>query len=122
MLRMARTVHRETGMENLCLGGGVGLNCVANGRILGGGPFKRLWIQPAAGDAGGALGVAQLIWHRYGKNPRAVSPRRDGTRAAYLGPAFAPNDIAAYMQSVGAAGERLKRDELLQRVAQPLCR
>ncbi len=61
MLRMARTAHRETGLENLCLAGGVALNCVANGRVLREGPFKRLWIQPAAGDAGGALGVAQLI-------------------------------------------------------------
>ena len=120
LLRMARTVHAETGMENLCLAGGVALNCVANGRILREGPFKRLWIQPAAGDAGGALGVAQLIWHRYGKNPRAVSPGRDGMRGAYLGPAFAPDDIAAYMQSVGAVGERLERDELLKRVAQLL--
>jgi len=65
MLRMARTVHRETGMENLCLAGGVALNCVGNGRLLREGPFKRLWIQPAAGDAGGALGIAQLIWHRH---------------------------------------------------------
>jgi carbamoyltransferase len=73
MLRMARTVHRETGMENLCLAGGVALNCVGNGRILREGPFKQLWIQPAAGDAGGALGVAQLIWHRHLKKPRTVA-------------------------------------------------
>ena len=72
MLRMARTAHRETGLENLCLAGGVALNCVGNGRILREGPFKRLWIQPAAGDAGGALGVAQLIWHRELKQPRTV--------------------------------------------------
>ena len=70
MLRMARTAHRETGLENLCLAGGVALNCVGNGRILREGPFKRLWIQPAAGDAGGALGVAQLIWHRHLEQPR----------------------------------------------------
>ena len=70
MLRMARTAHRETGLENLCLAGGVALNCVGNGRILREGPFKRLWIQPAAGDAGGALGVAQLIWHRHLGKPR----------------------------------------------------
>ncbi len=65
MMRMARTAHRETGLENLCLAGGVALNCVGNGKLLREGPFKRLWIQPAAGDAGGALGVAQLIWHRH---------------------------------------------------------
>ena len=61
MLRMARTAHRKTGLDNLCLAGGVALNCVGNGRLLREGPFKRIWIQPAAGDAGGALGVAQLI-------------------------------------------------------------
>jgi len=82
MLRMARTVHRETGMDNLCLAGGVALNCVANGRILREGPFKRLWIQPAAGDAGGALGVAQLIWHRYGGGARRVRPGRDAMQGA----------------------------------------
>jgi len=64
MLRMARTAHRKTGLDNLCLAGGVALNCVANGRLLREGPFKRIWIQPAAGDAGGALGAAQLTWHR----------------------------------------------------------
>ena len=69
MLRMARTAHRETGLENLCLAGGVALNCVGNGRLLREGPFKRLWIQPAAGDAGGALGVAQLVWHRHCNSP-----------------------------------------------------
>ena len=120
LLRMARTAHTATGMENLCLAGGVALNCVANGRILREGPFKRLWIQPAAGDAGGALGVAQLIWHRYRKGPRRVSPGRDGMHGAYLGPAFTPDDIAAYLQSVGAVGEQLERDRLLGRVAELL--
>ena len=120
LLRMARTAHTATGMENLCLAGGVALNCVANGRILREGPFKRLWIQPAAGDAGGALGVAQLIWHRYRKGPRRVSPGRDGMHGAYLGPAFTPDDIAAYLQSVGAVGEQLERDDLLGRVAELL--
>src|SRR2546430_1613950 len=80
MLRMARTAHRETGLENLCLAGGVALNCVGNGRLLREGPFKNLWIQPAAGDAGGALGVAQLIWHRYCAPPRLPRPRFDEGR------------------------------------------
>ena len=75
MLRMARTAHAATGMDDLCLAGGVALNCVGNGRVLREGPFRRLWIQPAAGDAGGALGVAQLIWHRHCKQPR-VRPGR----------------------------------------------
>jgi len=120
MLRMARTAHRATGLENLCLAGGVALNCVANGRILREGPFKRLWIQPAAGDAGGALGVAQLIWHRYCNQPRSVRPGADGMRGAYLGPSFTPDEIAAYLQSVGAPAERLERDVLLRRVAELL--
>ena len=120
MLRMARTVHRETGMENLCLAGGVALNCVANGRILREGPFKRIWIQPAAGDAGGALGVAQLIWHRYCKQPRTVRPGQDGMLGAYLGPEFSPQEIAAYLASQGAAYERVERDCLLRRVAELL--
>jgi carbamoyltransferase len=116
LLRMARTAHAQTGMENLCLAGGVALNCVANGRILREGPFKRLWIQPAAGDAGGALGVAQLIWHRYCKQARPVTPG-DGMRGAYLGPAFSPDQIADYLHSVGAPAERLEREALLRRVA-----
>src|SRR5256714_6142719 len=120
MLRMARTVHRETGMDNLCLAGGVALNCVANGRILREGPLKRLWIQPAAGDAGGALGVAQLIWHRYGGGARRVRPGRDAMQGAYLGPEFASQEIAAYLDSVGATYERLDGDCLRQRVAQLL--
>ena len=73
VLRMAHSAHRETGLENLCLAGGVALNCVTNARLLREGKFKRIWIQPAAGDAGGALGVAQLIWHRYCSQPRTVS-------------------------------------------------
>src|SRR5712692_10468186 len=78
MLRMARTAYCETGLENLCLAGGVALNCVGNGRILREGPFKDIWIQPAAGDAGGALGVALSLWHRHLDRPR-VSPEQAGT-------------------------------------------
>lgn len=117
MLRMARTVHRETGMENLCLAGGVALNCVGNGRLLREGPFRRLWIQPAAGDAGGALGVAQLIWHRHMKQPRTVTPGQDGMHGAYLGPGFAPEAIEAFLRASGAAYQRLDRPTLLGRVA-----
>src|SRR5436853_5881950 len=116
MLRMARTLHRDTGMENLCLAGGVALNCVANGRILREGPFKRLWIQPAAGDAGGALGVAQLIWHRYQQRPRLVPGNGDGMRGAYLGPEFSPAEIEDSLRTMGARYDRLERRELLDRV------
>ena len=120
MLRMARTVHRETGQENLCLAGGVALNCVGNGRILREGPFERLWIQPAAGDAGGALGVAQLIWHRYCRQPRRLNDCKDGMQGAYLGPAFTPAQIKSYLDSQGAEYERLDREALIERVAEIL--
>ena len=117
MLRMARTVHRETGLENLCLAGGVALNCVGNGRVLREGPFRNIWIQPAAGDAGGALGVAQLIWHHHLGNPRTVTPGRDAMKGAYLGPQFSPEEIEAFLESRGAPRERLDRAVLLDRVA-----
>jgi carbamoyltransferase len=117
MMRMARTVHRETGLENLCLAGGVALNCVGNGRLLREGPFKRLWIQPAAGDAGGALGVAQLIWHRHCQKPRVTTPGKDGMKGAYLGPAFSEAEIEQFLTSTGAVYERLSRESLLKRVA-----
>jgi len=120
MLRMARTVHRETGMKNLCLAGGVALNCVANGRLLREGPFERLWIQPAAGDAGGALGVAQLIWHRHCQRPRTVTAGQDAMRGAYLGPEFSPEDIRAFLDAQGIAYEQLGRQCLLERVARLL--
>jgi carbamoyltransferase len=120
MLAMARSVHAETGLENLCLAGGVALNCVGNGRLLREGPFKRLWIQPAAGDAGGALGVAQLAWHRYLKRPRRVTPGKDTMRGAYLGPSFSPDEIEAFLTSTGAAYRRLDRETMLSRVAELL--
>ena len=120
MLRMARTAHRETGLDRLCLAGGVALNCVGNGRILREGPFKQLWIQPAAGDAGGALGVAQLVWHRHLQHPRSVTPGRDSMKGAYLGPSYTPEEIETYLRSVGAPYRRLGRDELLRTVARML--
>ena len=120
MLRMARTAHRETGFPNLCLAGGVALNCVGNGRLLREGPFQRIWIQPAAGDAGGALGVAQLIWHRYYGKPRQVRPGQDAMHGAYLGPEFSEADIEQFLTSQGVAFERLDRSTLLGRVAEIL--
>ena len=117
MLRMARTAHRETGSENLCLAGGVALNCVGNGRLLREGPFKRIWIQPAAGDAGGALGVAQLIWHRHLRHPRQVPASGDAMRGAYLGPSYSPDEIERYLRSTGAVYQRLDREPLLERTA-----
>ncbi|MDH5198735.1 MAG: carbamoyltransferase [Gemmatimonadota bacterium] len=116
MLRMVRTAHRETGLDKLCLAGGVALNCVGNGRILREGPFKEIWIQPAAGDAGGALGVAQLIWHRHCKRPRKTTDR-DQMRGAYLGPEFGDAEIEEFLKGQGAVYQRLPREELFPRVA-----
>ena len=95
MLRTARHVHRQTGMKNLVLAGGVALNCVGNGRILREGPFENLWIQPAAGDAGGALGTALFIWHQLLENPRRQPwlRRRDAQQGSLLGPAFSDEQI-----------------------------
>ena len=117
MLRMARTVHKETGLDNLCMAGGVALNCVGNGRILREGPFKNIFIQPAAGDAGGALGVAQLIWHRYLQKPRSVTPGKDSMKGAYLGPGYSPEEIEGFLKKSGAVYERLEQGELNRRVA-----
>jgi carbamoyltransferase len=116
MLRMSRTTHKQTGLDRLCLAGGVALNCVGNGRILREGPFKQIWIQPASGDAGGALGVAQLIWHRHCQGPRSAGPR-DAMRGAYLGPDFTPEQIKTFLDGVGAKYHRADRQELIERAA-----
>ena len=117
MLRMARHVHAETGQKNLCLAGGVALNCVANGRILREGPFEELWIQPAAGDAGGALGAALFIWHQLLDQPRKVNPI-DAQRGSYLGPQFADDEIRRFLDGVGARYRYIENeDELCDTVA-----
>jgi len=117
MLRMARTAHRVTGLDDLCMAGGVALNCVGNGRLLREGPFKRIWIQPAAGDAGAALGVAQLIWHRHAAQPRSACGAGDAMNGSYLGPEFSDLAIEEFLQSVGAPYIALSRDALHTRVA-----
>jgi carbamoyltransferase len=119
---LARTVHRITGLPNLCMAGGVALNCVGNGRILREGPFRELWIQPAAGDAGGALGVAQLIAHRHHGQPRRVPANGDGMKGSYLGPSFADAEIEAFLEREGATWTRLDRADLLHDVAALLAR
>ena len=121
MMRMAKTAHKETGSDNLVLAGGVALNCVGNGKLLREGPFKNIWIQPAAGDAGGALGVAQLIWHRHLKKPRTVKGGgKDSMRGAYLGPSFTDEEIETFLKSSGASYRKLERAELLKDVAKTL--
>lgn len=101
MLRMARHVHRQTGMKNLVLAGGVALNCVGNGRILREGPFQNIWIQPAAGDAGGALGAALFTWYQLLDRPRQPNGR-DAMHGALLGPGYDPQEVADYLDLIGA--------------------
>ena len=105
VLRLARTVHEETGEENLCLAGGVALNCVANGRLLREGPFKSIWIQPAAGDAGGALGAAAVAWYEYQERDRLVNGSgKDFMRGSYLGPQYSGSEDRG---DPGPAGRQL---------------
>ena len=118
MLRMARHVHRETGLENLCLAGGVALNCVGNGRLLREGPFKQLWIQPAAGDAGGAVGVALTIYHKVLGSERRCPSAGDQMKGSYLGPEFSDEEIERFLRSVGAVYTRLSMDEMIERTAE----
>jgi len=117
MMRSARMLHERTGMSNLCLAGGVALNCVGNGRILREGPFENIWIQPAAGDAGGALGVALFIWHQLLDNERqVVSP--DAQSGSLLGPRFSNEQIGSFLDSIGAKYRRFDdEDELCAQVA-----
>lgn len=117
LLKMARHIHRETGMENLCLAGGVALNCVANGRLLREGPFKEIWIQPAASDAGGALGVALFVWHQYLSNERKVVPGQDSQKGSYLGPAFDNQQIEQLLKEIKADYEFVADGDLSERVA-----
>ena len=142
MLKMARFAHRETGLRDLCLAGGVALNCVGNGRILREGPFDHLWIQPAAGDAGGAVGVALSLWHRHLGKPRisaekagswertatstgAARPRRapryaDGMNGAFLGPRFTNREIEAFIERNGYAARRLQPHDGAEEIAAAL--
>jgi len=119
VLRLARTLHAETGEENLCLAGGVALNCVANGRLLREGPYKSIWIQPAAGDAGGAVGAAAVIWHEYDGQPRQVNGH-DRMRGGFLGPRFSAGEVRAALDAMGAHYTELDDDALLATAAQLL--
>jgi carbamoyltransferase len=137
MLKMAAFAHRETGLRDLCLAGGVALNCVGNGRIQREGPFEQVWIQPAAGDAGGAVGVALALWHRYLGKPR-VSPESagtwerpggvaglhgravkyaDGMSGSYLGPQFSEEEIARFLAENGYRARCLDRSQVAAQVA-----
>ena len=135
MLKMAQHAHRETGLKYLCMAGGVALNCVGNGRLLREGPFDEIWIQPAAGDAGGAIGIALALWHRYLDNPR-TSPERagtwqlagnggaslyaDGMKGGYLGPKHSEAEIEAFLTERKLPFHKYAREELPAAVAKIL--
>ena len=120
VLRLASTLHRETAAENLCLAGGVALNCVANGRILREGPFKGLWIQPSAGDAGGAVGAALTAWHKLEDKPRSPNGWNDNMRGSFLGPSYTNEEIEQFLRNKEAPYERLSDEMLFDRVAEQL--
>ncbi len=117
MLGMAGHVHKTTGQKKLCLAGGVALNCVGNGRILREGPFEDIWIQPASGDAGGALGVALLVWYKYLGNPRKVKQNKDSQKASLLGNSFSDDYIENILKEKKASFKKLSREELIDEVA-----
>lgn len=120
VLRLARTLHKETGVDNLCLAGGVALNCVSNGKIQREGPFKDIWIQPAAGDAGGALGAAAVIWHEYLGNERSSSNGKDRMKGSYLGPRPKVEQIRSELDAAGAVYKEFSDEELFPRLAEIL--
>jgi carbamoyltransferase len=119
VLRLARTLHRELGADRLCLAGGVALNCVANGRLQREGPFEELWIQPAAGDAGGALGAALSVWHEYLDQPRTGS-MTDRMRGGYLGPRFENDQVQDFLEHQAIPYQRLDDEALMPRLAELL--
>jgi carbamoyltransferase len=117
VMRMAREVHRRTGMKNLTLAGGVALNCVANGKLLREGPFENIWIQPAAGDAGGALGSALFVWYQLLDKPRQPQGQ-DAQKGSLLGPRFTNEQIATFLKRIQAPCERFANEsEMLERIA-----
>ncbi|MDX2253570.1 MAG: carbamoyltransferase [Nitrospira sp.] len=120
MLRLSRTMHHETGVDYLCLAGGVALNCVGNGRILREGPFKGVWIQPAAGDAGGAVGAALNTWFQYENQPRTADNVKDMMKGGYLGPHYTNEDVEARLTKLGAVYVRLEDHELFTQLAEAL--
>ena len=119
VIKIARTLKKETGIKNLCLAGGVALNCVANGKLIETNIFDNIWIQPASGDAGSALGAALLAWHEYLKKPREVNPN-DSMKGTYLGCEFSNEEIISYLRKIKAPFEELKNQALFEKLAQIL--
>ncbi len=125
VLRLARSVAKESGAKNLCLAGGVALNCVANGKVLREKLFEGIWVQPAAGDAGGAVGAAFAAYHGFCRQPRKVNgqlnaPQLDGMEGSYLGPEFAQSDIEARLRAAGAKFDTISYEAMIETTAQAL--
>jgi len=118
MVKIADHVHEVTGQDNLCLAGGVALNCVGNGQIARRTRFKNVWVQPAAGDAGGALGTALFIWYQYLDNPRRVDGSRDLQGGSLLGPAYSDQEVEAFLKAQGAPFEKCEGESIFERIAQ----
>ncbi len=117
VLKMARNLKKETSSRNLCMAGGVALNCVANGKLYKSGVFEDMWIQPASGDAGGALGAALGAWHIYYKKSRARTPGRDGMNGSFLGPSYSNDEIMDFLDLYGLPYEQVAEEDLPDRVA-----
>jgi carbamoyltransferase len=112
MIKMAKHIHKETGQKNLCLAGGVALNCVSNGKILRDGHFENMWIQPAAGDAGAAVGAALFVWYKYLGNKRNADGKKDFQKGSYLGPEFLDEEIEKYLTQNSIPYKKLQPDEI----------
>jgi carbamoyltransferase len=117
VMKMAHHAKSLTGENNLCLAGGVALNCVANGILKREGPFENIWIQPAAGDAGGALGAALTVWHTVEKKPRNVTAGKDAMKGSYLGPDFSDDEIEAFLKAKGYGYQKLAEPEWSEFIA-----
>ena len=117
VFRLGKHIHKETGSKNLCLAGGVALNCVANGKLLKQGPFENIWIQPAAGDAGGALGAALVGWYNYFGNPRTADNVNDSQKGSYLGPEFSDDEILSFLNDEEIPYQKFSDDELTSKVS-----
>ena len=120
VIKLAREIAIETGEKNLCLAGGVALNCVANGKLLREKIFENIWIQPAAGDAGGALGAALAVWYISKGNKRNISGKRDEMKGSFLGPEYNNSEIEKSLKSCGAVFHKLDKNELIEKVANAL--
>ena len=117
VMKMAKFVRKETGMKHLCLAGGVALNCVANGKLLRTGLFDDIWIQPAAGDAGGAVGCSLFTWYQYLNKQRKANGKSDFMKGAYLGPEFKNESIESFLKKNGCSYKTLTDEELPEIVA-----